>query len=253
MLTLSSDFGSPYPAAMRGAALCETDARLVDISHEFPRHDVATAGFWLREILPWFPPAVHCVVVDPGVGTERAALVVRAGDHALVAPDNGVVWPAARALADDDDPVAYAIDYDAASSTFHGRDVFAPMAARIHEWGVDDLGTHPDLSRVEDVVDLEFPTPDLAAGTARGTVLVVDGFGNAVTNIPGRVLDTVLGEAVTVNDEQVPVGRSYAAVAAGTRLVTVGSHGNVELAVNRGDGAAAFDVTVGSDVVLAFD
>ena len=95
MITLSSDFGAPYPAAMKGVIARACDARLVDVSHEFPRQDVSTAAFWLTQTLPYFPPAVHCVVVDPGVGTDRDALVVRAGEHALVGPDNGVLLPAA--------------------------------------------------------------------------------------------------------------------------------------------------------------
>ncbi|PSP76248.1 NAD operon protein, partial [Halobacteriales archaeon QS_3_64_16] len=100
MITLSSDFGSPYPAVMKGVLCSRTDTHLVDIAHDFPRQDVRTAAFWLREVLPYFPSAVHLVVVDPGVGTERKALVVRAGEHALVGPDNGILLPAARALAE---------------------------------------------------------------------------------------------------------------------------------------------------------
>ena len=100
MITLTSDFGSPYPAAMKGVLCTDTDARLVDIAHDFPRQDVRTTAFWLREVLPYFPPATHLVVVDPGVGTDRAALVIRAGEHVLVGPDNGVLAPVARRLAD---------------------------------------------------------------------------------------------------------------------------------------------------------
>ncbi|MDL0137082.1 SAM-dependent chlorinase/fluorinase, partial [Halobacterium salinarum] len=72
MITLSSDFGSPYPAAMKGVVLQTTDARLVDIAHDLPRQDVRAAAFWLREVVPYFPPAVHLAVVDPGVGTDRS-------------------------------------------------------------------------------------------------------------------------------------------------------------------------------------
>ncbi|MFB6078548.1 MAG: SAM-dependent chlorinase/fluorinase, partial [Halarchaeum sp.] len=73
MITLASDFDSPYPAAMRGVLCSNTDARLVDVAHDFPRQDVRAAAFWLRELLPTFPPATHLVVVDPGVGTDRRA------------------------------------------------------------------------------------------------------------------------------------------------------------------------------------
>jgi len=99
MLTLASDFGSPYPAAMKGAVRRRCDAELIDLTHGLPRGDPRAGAFWLRFLLPEFPPAVHCAVVDPGVGTDRDAVVLRANGHAVVAPDNGLAVPAARALA----------------------------------------------------------------------------------------------------------------------------------------------------------
>jgi S-adenosylmethionine hydrolase len=265
MITLSSDFGSPYPAAMRGVLLQRTDARLVDVAHDFPRQDVRAAAFWLREVLPYFPPAVHLVVVDPGVGTDRAAVVVRAGDHALVAPDNGVALPAARRLAaeaggdgdaadDGADVEVFDWNYEhPASSTFHGRDVFAPAAAAVHEAGVRDLESLDPVSPAGDYVDLSFPAPEVGDDEARGEVLVVDGFGNAITNIPGDVLDGRFGGSVAVNGERAPVRRAYAEVEPGARLMTIGSHGNVEFAVNQGRGDDAFGLAVGDDVRLSFE
>lgn len=246
MITLASDFGTPYPAAMKGAVLDRCDARLVDIAHDFPRHDVRTAAFWLREILPEFPPAVHLVVVDPGVGTDRAALVVRAGDHALVGPDNGVLVPAARALTTTDLEVFELSVDDPASSTFHGRDVFAPAAADVHVEGVDGLHRIERLSPVETYETVGFPDPMVGDGRASGEVLVVDDFGNAITNVPGSVVDGL--DRIDVDGETVPVVRSYAHVDAGTRVVIVGSHGNVECAINRGRGDEAFDLSVGDTV-----
>jgi S-adenosylmethionine hydrolase len=249
MITLASDFGTPYPAAMKGAILRESEARLVDVSHEFPRQDVRTAAFWLREVLPEFPPAVHLVVVDPGVGTDRAALVVRAGDHALVGPDNGVLLPPARALAGADDIEVYDLAIgDPRSTTFHGRDVFAPGAAAVHEAGIDRIGSVEGVSPYGDPVDLRFPDPEPFEGGVRGEVLVVDGFGNAVTNVPGDVLDG--RERVRIDGAETPVVRSYAAVDPGTAVATIGSHGNVELAVNRGRGEAAFGVAPGDAVEI---
>jgi len=250
MITLASDFGTPYPAAMKGVILSRCEARLVDVGHDLPRQDVRSAAFWLREVLPEFPPAVHLVVVDPGVGTDRAALVVRAGDHALVGPDNGVLFPPARALAGDDRDVdAYELAVeDPRSSTFHGRDVFAPGAAAVHEAGIDGLAGLDGVSPAEDVVDLTFPAPDRHEGGAVGEVLVVDEFGNAVTNVDGEVLEG--RDEVTVDGERVSAVRSYAHVEPGTRIATVGSHGNVELAVTQGRGDEAFDVEVGSRVEL---
>lgn len=274
MITLASDFGSPYPAAMKGVVLSQCDARLVDVAHDFPRQDVRTAAFWLREVLPWFPPAVHCAVIDPGVGTDRAALVVRAGETALVGPDNGLLVPTARTIAgsdgdEGDGRVESATDDlrvyewradDPASSTFHGRDVFAPAAAAVHEalagagWpaasegGADPVAALDRAAPADDWTDLRFPAPDLD-GAATGEVLVVDGFGNAITNLPG---DLLAGrERVGVNGDSHPVARAYAELPAGEPLVTVGSHGNVELAVNRGRGDEAFGVGVGDPVRLS--
>ena len=250
MITLASDFGTPYPASMKGAILERSDARLVDVAHDLPRQGVRTAAFWLRETLPEFPPAVHLVVVDPGVGTDRAALVVRAGDHALVGPDNGVLLPAARELAGDERDVdAYELEVEnPRSSTFHGRDVFAPGAAAVHEAGIDHLPELDGLSPATNVVDLEFPTPERREDGATGEVLVVDGFGNVVTNVDGDVLSD--RDAIEANGETVPVVRSYAHADPGTRVVTVGSHSNVELAVNQGRGDEAFGVGVGDRVGL---
>ncbi|WP_255193857.1 SAM hydrolase/SAM-dependent halogenase family protein [Natronobeatus ordinarius] len=264
MLTLASDFGTPYPAAMRGVILRRTDARLVDVAHDLPRGDIRAAAFWLRELLPYFPPAVHLVVVDPGVGTDRNALVVRAGNHALVGPDNGVLFPVARELAVDAPLEAFLVDDDhddlrpertgrsrgQKSTTFHGRDVFAPAAADVHETGVDSLETLPYLSLTDDWVDLELPEATVDGERAVGEVLVVDGFGNVITNVSGTYLEG--REVVVANGECVPVGETFAAVEPSERLATVGSHGNVELDVNQGRGEAAFGLEAGDAVVLEF-
>lgn len=250
MITLSSDFGSPYPAAMRGVMLQQTDARIVDISHTFPRQDIRTAAFWLREIVPWFPSAVHCAVIDPGVGTDRQAVVADCGGHQFVAPDNGLVRPVVRALTETDDDVDwYAIRIDdPASSTFHGRDIFAPAAAAVHERPMDALLEEDLVVPTTPETDLTFPEPTEVGGAIHGEVLVVDDFGNAITNIPGETF--VQEGSLRVNGDTVPFVPSFAHVDAGTPLLTVGSHGNIELAVNQGRGDTAFDVTPGEEIVV---
>ncbi|MFO7834621.1 MAG: SAM-dependent chlorinase/fluorinase [Halohasta sp.] len=262
MLTLASDFGSPYPAAMKGVVCSRTDARLVDVAHDLPRQDPRAAAFWLRETLPYFPPAVHLAVVDPGVGTDRRAIALRVGDHALVAPDNGLVRPVARRLTDqqaetaeaDLTVTAYEITVeDPDSSTFHGRDVFAPAAAEIHEVGVDRIASVDLLSPIDldACVDLRFPEPTRDGETIHGEVLVVDDFGNVITNIPGEALAGV--ESATVNGISAPVVDTFDRVGAGDRLLTVGSHGYVECDVNRGRGEAAFGLEAGDAVDLVVD
>ncbi|MES3162052.1 MAG: SAM-dependent chlorinase/fluorinase [Halorubrum sp.] len=282
MITLASDFGSPYPAAMRGVIRRRSDAELLDVSHDLPRGDPRGAAFWLRFVLPEFPPAVHCAVVDPGVGTDRAAVVVRAGDHAIVAPDNGLALPPARALAaatgaGSDDYTVFEMTVEAPESeTFHGRDVFAPGAARVREdaWtgsgtADDALAAFPSLTVTDDYVDGLIPDPTVErtdAGevvAAAGEVAVVDDFGNAVTTVPGDVVanarptvgegDGLLGH-VRVNDAAaVPLVETFAAVPRGDRLVTVGSHGYLECDVNDGRGADAFGLAPGDPVRFVFE
>ena len=303
MITLASDFGSPYPAAMRGVLARRTDTCLVDVTHDLPRQDLRAAAFWLRETLPWFPPAVHLAVVDPGVGTDRDAVVVRAGDHTLVGPDNGSLLPPARRLAaggppdpalyrrfdgrdsgattgspdeatdtpdegeDEDAIVAYRVDdRGARSSTFHGRDVFAPTAALVHDHGVATLRDRGLLTPV-DPVSLSLPGATVEAERAVGEVLVVDDFGNLVTNVPGRALagvdrvtvhprsasDGTSGDDASDRERVVPAVETFAAVAPGEALATVGSHGNVELDVNQGRGDEAFGLAAGDGVTLLFD
>ncbi len=263
MITLSSDFGSPYPAAMKGVIRQWTEAELIDVTHELPRQSVAESAFWLREILPYFPPAVHLAVIDPGVGTDRAAIVIRGGEHALVGPDNGVLLPVARELAEEfevfriqrSEQVVTGTDRTAwppreASSTFHGRDVFAPAAARVHEIGVEALGDDDGLVATDSYESLRFPEPTLTETAASGTILAIDDFGNAITNIPGSFVADSFGEQVVVDGESVPLRRSYAMVDPGQRLVTVGSHGNVEFAVTEGRGSDAFCLERGQSVRL---
>jgi S-adenosylmethionine hydrolase len=260
MLTLASDFGSPYPAAMKGVILSRTDAHLVDIAHDLPRQDPRAAAFWLRETIPWFPPAIHLAVVDPGVGTDRRAIAVRVGDHAIVAPDNGLARPVVRRLretaaesADNSltvDAFEITID-DPASTTFHGRDVFAPAAAEIHAAGVDDMAELDLLSRIDlgSCVDIAFPTPTVDDGTIHGEVLVVDDFGNVITNIPGEEIAGV--DTVHIDGATVPVVETFDRVDRGATLVTVGSHGYVECDVNHGRGDEAFGLAAGDAVRLS--
>ena len=292
MITLTSDFGSPYPAAMKGVIRRHTDAEMIDVAHDLPRGDPRAAAFWLRFVLPEFPPAVHCAVIDPGVGTDRDALVVRAGAHVVVAPDNGLAMPPARALAGDESDVevwTIAVD-DPASETFHGRDVFAPTAARVRtaldeelaaagapdeapdaDAVAETLAAIDDLTPASDPVDIRFPEPtieradggDEAADgedgedgdgdviAVDGEVLAIDRFGNVITNVPGEL---VRGrDWIRVDGDLTPVAETFGAVDPGERLVTIGSHGYVECDVNDGRGDGAFDLRPGDAVRLVPD
>jgi S-adenosylmethionine hydrolase len=130
--------------------------------------------------------------------------------------------------------------------------VCAPAAAAAHEIDVADLGATDRLTAIDDHETLSFPDPSLDAGGADGAVMVVDDFGNVITNIPGEALADHVDDRIRVNGLDAPVVRAYAERAAGERLVTVGSHGNVEFAVNGGRGDEAFDLEAGDQVRLSW-
>ena len=273
MITLTTDFGSAYAAAVKGSILRRTDARLVDVSHDLAAHDVTAGAFWARELLSGFPPAVHLVVVDPTVGSDRRAVVASAGNHALVGPDNGVLAPAARALAGDDSIEWYAAgDRPFDEKSFDARDVFGPLAAIVYEhWDeggetmdrgatMDDIGTMDEidevngittidgLSAIDDPVDRSLPVADVDGDTASGLILAVDDFGNCITNVPASFLTGA--STIDVDGTEIPAERSFAAVDPGRPVAIAGSFGTVELAVNGGRASSWFALDPGDALTL---
>jgi len=273
MITLASDFGSPYPAAMKGVIRRHTDAELIDVAHDLPCGD------------PERPPSGSASCSRSSAGrplcgdrsrrrhrprrTRRPRRLARARR-----PDNGLAMPPARALArekeQDENIEAFVVDVgEPASETFHGRDVFAPTAARIRT-ALDDnpakatpeavsetLAAMDDLSPATDPVDLVLPDPSVERDDAGdpvavdGEVLAIDRFGNVVTNVPGELIRG--RDWVRINGELTPVAETFGAVDSGDRLVTVGSHGYVECDVNDGRGDGAFDLRPGESVRLVAD
>lgn len=254
ILTFLSDFGhaAPYPAAMKAAAASICEALFVDISHDVPPQSIRGGAYLLWSVAPVCPSGtVHCAVVDPGVGTGRAALAVVSGGQIFVGPDNGLLLPAARRLGS---PAVFRLTNAAywrtpVSPTFHGRDVFAPAAAHLV------AGAAPEAmgSRAESFVDLGFSTGLWTDGGLVGEVLWVDPFGNLITTIPGRLLEEwPPGRAAVVEAGPAPlraaVARTFADAAKGAAVVLVGSDGLVEVAVNSGSAAARTGASVGSSV-----
>ncbi len=251
VITLLTDFGTAdgYVAELKGVLLGEAPgATLVDASHDLAPQDVdgarlALARYWLR-----YPPGtVHLVVVDPGVGTERAALAVGSEGRWLVGPDNGVLTPAllragARAVRLPVPPRS--------AATFHGRDVFAPAAARLAAGApLDALGAPADAPVLR-------RTPEarrLADGGIEGVVITVDRFGNAITNLVASGATAAPGGLVQLGDpawRTVPIRRVYADVGSGEVVALAGSNGLLEIAVRDGSAAAVLGVARGNRVVL---
>jgi len=249
-ITLLTDFGTtdPYVAAMKGVALSiNPDVRLVDVTHEVAPHDVAEAGYVLAASFRYFPRGtVHLAVVDPGVGSERRILAAEVDGHVVMAPDNGllsaVLAGASRGR------LIYVTNagyfHHPVSMTFHGRDVFAPVAAHL-TLGVD-LGAMGPAA--DDYVRLESAVPRTGADTIEGVVIHVDRFGNLVTNISRADLLALepSGEGdlrVQIEQHDIsPIHRTYAEVGVGELLAVVGSLGLLEVSANRGSAADVLGV-----------
>lgn len=252
-ITLLTDFGTAdgYVAELKGVlATRAPGAPLLDMSHDIPAHDIEHARLTLARYWRRFPVGtVHLVVVDPGVGTSRAAIAVASDGRFLVGPDNGVLSPALFAL----DAVVVALPIDAhASATFHGRDVFAPAAAQLASGEpLDMLGErwhHPIRRRT--------PQPQrLADGSLVGEILTIDRFGNALTNLmaagfSARVMSGAVGGSVTTGEAVAPVVRTYGDAPSATLVALVGSSGFVELAIRDGSAASTYQIKRGQRVVL---
>lgn len=263
VLTLTTDFGTAdgYVGAMKGViADIAPHARILDLTHQIAPQDVRGAAFALYRAVPYFPPAsVHCVVVDPGVGTARRALAVRSDSgQYLVGPDSGIFTLFCPPFADAD-PAA--VELTAAhwwraghdtSATFHGRDVFAPVAA--HLTRLVDSG-HVDLEAfgppVRSLRRFDLPTPVEERGAYRGEVVHVDHFGNAITNLPERWLVHVGGEGVVeVGGKTMRVVRTYGDVEVGELCGLIGSSGWLEVACRSDSAADRLGLAPGIPVVL---
>ncbi len=249
-LTLLTDFGDAdgFVGAMRGVILSRAPAaRLVDLAHHVPRGDVAKAARVLARSAPYFPAGtVHCVVVDPGVGSDRRAVAAAAGGQRFIAPDNGVLGATLDALGG---PVEVRIIENPAamravvSRTFHGRDVFAPAAAWLAAGGALEAIGSPAGS----LVRLAGTAPEVDGERVIGRVVEVDTFGNLITDIPadGPVAVRIGGQAL------VGPRPSYSAVPAGALVLVTGSLGTLEVAVRDGSAAARLDLGVGAACVAS--
>ncbi len=242
LITLLTDFGTAdgYVAEIKGVLYSlAPGATVVDLTHEVPPHDtelarLAVARFWRR-----FPVhTVHLVVVDPGVGTSRAAVAVQSDGRYLVGPDNGVLSPAL--LLGDAQVVRLPVSPNAAR-TFHGRDVFAPAAAALANGAtLASLGTAHDapiVRRTREPVKRD-------DGAILGEVIAIDRFGNAITNLIG-----VRAGVVAAAGRPIAVRATYADVAAGQPVALVGSSGLLEVAVRDGSAASQLGLERGAVVV----
>jgi S-adenosylmethionine hydrolase len=236
---------------MKGVVLgiCPS-ARIVDISHGIEPGDLLGAALVVDDARPWFPKGtVHVVVVDPGVGTDRRALVVKSCGQWFVGPDNGVLWPALFA---DPKGEARAIPVPAgAAATFHGRDVFAPAAAAIAS------GKRVTGKRIDDPVRLPGFFCERHGGRIEGQVLRVDRFGNLVTNVRRADLDMEF-EGIPFETLDLRVGsvridetaRTYGLARPKVPFALIGSGGRVEISVRDGSAATMLGEKQGASITV---
>lgn len=257
IVTLMTDFGTVdgYVAAMKGALLTvNPKATLVDVTHHIPTQDVTEAAFQLATVWSTFPKGtIHLVVVDPGVGSDRRAIVVEVDGHYFVTPDNGLLTllvssiPPTRAVVLDR-PEHFRAEV---SSTFHGRDIFAPVAGLLAsgDLELDQIGSEIDTASI---LKLPWAPTEDRHGQLRAPVVSVDRFGNCRTLLTRREL-SLNAESVFVRCKDVTVRgvhSTYSDVPMGKTLALWGSHGGLELAVRGGSAATSWEIQRGDDVIV---
>lgn len=257
IISLTTDFGDLYPAAMKAVILgINPNVRIIDVTHSVQQAGVREGAFALYSLVPYFPQgAVHIGVVDPGVGTSRRALAVIAGsagkEQLFVGPDNGLLIPAARRLGEIE---VYEITNPelmlktGISATFHGRDIFAPVGAHLSK----DTSIEAVGQKVSDFVDLDFGNLGIDGPFIIGEVIFTDGFGNIITNVPQEIIFKfcTFGSQVQVNGRRVSFVQTYGFVGQEQPLALIGSHGFLEIAVNKGNAALQFGLQNGDQVAI---
>ncbi len=258
IIALMTDFGSRdhYVACTRGMILqIDPRAVLADVTHDIPAQDVLHGAFTLRQAFPFFPAGtIFVAVVDPGVGTQRRILAAQYQDRVVIAPDNGILTLIHRDAELQDVRVVENRRFFASilSNTFHGRDIMAPVAAHLSRGArLEQLG--PVADHIESIA-LASPTVH-ENGNIDGQVLLVDHFGNLITNISEIDLNAAMSLRrelnVYIGDQKIgPLAHTYSDVKQGEPLALVGSTQMLEIAVNQGSAADAFQAARGTAVTV---
>jgi S-adenosylmethionine hydrolase len=253
IITLTTDFGhrDPFVGVMKGSILTRwPDAKIVDLTHETLVHWPAEAGFWLTRSYEYFPRgSVHVAVVDPGVGTRRDIVVVEADGHIFLAPDNGLLAPLINRITNRGEQFkAHRLDLSRLthlglappSATFHGRDIFGPVAAELAAGRMRP----PQLgAELKELVPAWVDEPDVSDAQIAGVVITVDHFGNLITNIEAASLARFKQPRVRAGSHEFGLRRTYGDVRPGEFLALVNAFKVVEIA--RAEGSATEGLGLG--------
>jgi len=256
LITLTSDFGTrdPFVGVMKGRILAEAPAiRIIDLTHEVLAHWPAEAGFWLARAFRYFPRGtVHVAVVDPGVGTARDIAMVEAEGHVFLAPDNGLLGEvvlstsAARLWHLSAEGLA-TLGIERPSATFHGRDIFAPVAARL----ASGVVTPASVGRlVPSLVPGWTEEARVERERVSGVVITIDHFGNLITNIDQRAIRSLVDPIVHAGQHALPMRRTYGDVRPGEAIALVNSFGVVEVAVAEGRATDVLGLSRGAPISI---
>ena len=256
-VVLLTDFGADdwYVAAMKGSLLKRApDSTLVDLSHAVPPGDVGRADFLLEQTWRWYPDeTVFIVVVDPGVGTTRRPIAVRAAERMFVGPDNGVLTSAIEEPEAEVRLIAPArIGVGAMTDTFHGRDLFAPAGALLAE-GAAFASVGDEI--LKDAIRLPRSRPSLDGYRGEAHVIYVDRFGNAITDLREAELRAWLGSgklSVRAGSAEIEgLSRTYGEAPAGTPLALIGSTGRLEIAIANAHAGTRLGLAPGAIMQLS--
>jgi len=256
IITLTTDFGhkGPFTAVMKGVILGRfPEARVIDMGHDIPAQWPPEAGFWVSRAYRYFPDGtVHVAIVDPGVGTEREILIVESDNHVFLAPDNGLLSLLLDRAADAsafhlDAGKLEAIGVREPSATFHGRDIFAPVAAEI----AAGRRTPADIGiPTSDWTPGWIDDPEPSDGRVTGSIITVDTFGNLISNIDAELVDAFDRPVVRVAQHALPMLETYGRVRPGDYLALINSFGVVEIARSEGDAASGLGLGRGAPVTV---
>ncbi len=243
IITLTTDFGnSEYVGAVKGViySICR-NVLIVDITHNIRKFDVLHAYYVLLSTHKYFPKGtIHLAVVDPGVGTERKAVVIYTDDYIFIGPDNGIF----SFIENPKEIYEIEIPEDA-SKTFHARDVFAPTAAKIA------CNLKLNLKKLDTFKKLDLK-PKIIGNRIAGKILCVDDFGNIITNIPNEMIDADFGDVIEVKIDnrafKMRFVETYGRAEKGELICLIGSGGFLEISVNQGDASKVLGIKGGENI-----
>jgi S-adenosylmethionine hydrolase len=256
VITITTDFGhkGPFTPVMKGVIIARfPDAKIIDLIHDIPAQWPPEAGFWVSRAYQYFPKGtVHLAIVDPGVGTERDILLVQHDRHYFMAPDNGLLAPI---LGVSGDTQVFKLDLSCfkrlglsePSATFHGRDIFAPIAADIASGRTNPVSVGvPAYEWIPGWID----EPEVTTGRVSGIIVTVDTFGNLISNIDRGLIEHFRDPVAHIAGHTIRMLTTYGRATPGDYLALVNSFDVIEVARAEGDAAEGLGLERGAPIVI---